>query len=235
MDWDARNGAVSQLNDENYEFVKGELLKNGDHFSADLDELVRKYEHVIDSKRRCSYITTFDDLFSVLEKRCHVSRDKPVFLWDMLKRLPENCQENVFARLNCQRSQENNSSNNILNTNQCLPSLVIHTGTNSVSYNKSLTNGESRRLPDHVVERVSEEIGNKWRDLARKLDLRENDLNSFEMKHQHDFKQCAYEALILYQKRYYKDDIRRDFLLALEKARRRDLRDTVQELFNRPY
>ncbi|KAK7873271.1 hypothetical protein R5R35_011339 [Gryllus longicercus] len=94
------------------------------------------------------------------------------------------------------------------------------------------TSSNNNALPAYVLDLVSCEIGIKWREFARKLCLREGDLNIIENNCRNNFKSCAYESLVLFQSRSInKQNMRRDLLQALGKARRKDLQDKVEEYF----
>lgn len=45
-----------------------------------------------------------------------------------------------------------------------------------------------------VLNRVSDRIGNRWRDMARNLDIREFDIDALDAKYPRDLKEKAYQV-----------------------------------------
>ncbi|XP_066991816.1 uncharacterized protein Fadd isoform X2 [Anabrus simplex] len=88
-------------------------------------------------------------------------------------------------------------------------------------------------LPEEVIEHISNSIGSKWRDMARKLKLREGDIHRIKEQHGNDSYQCAYRCLLLYQSKCERYELERNLLSALEKVRRNDLRSQVHKILNR--
>lgn len=184
----------------------------------ELNNFVLEYAQIINSKRRCSSIKNLEELICLLEKRDFISPDNVKPLLSIRDRIREP------QRLPSYSDSGDSYSNGIYD-----------------DYGRQMSNSteshsddfRTRSLPDRVMEKVSEEIGRKWKDLARHLGLREGDINQIETRYPNDLKQRVYACLIKFQKNN-PESMEKKLLKALEKSRRKDLRDEVEAIL-RPY
>ncbi|XP_033219312.1 uncharacterized protein LOC117174232 isoform X4 [Belonocnema kinseyi] len=91
---------------------------------------------------------------------------------------------------------------------------------------------EFRDLYENALKRISERIGNRWRDMARNLDIREYDIDAIDAKYERDLKEKAYQALIVAQAESDPRRWKSNLMRALVEARRKDLADWIDENYH---
>ncbi|XP_046466226.1 fas-associated death domain protein isoform X2 [Neodiprion pinetum] len=92
---------------------------------------------------------------------------------------------------------------------------------------------DQQKIMYTVFNGVSEAVGKSWRDVARYLDVREGDIDRIDTQFNSDSKEKAFAALKIFAA---KSDLRCwsiNLKNALEKARRKDLRNLVDDLLTR--
>ncbi|XP_076247115.1 fas-associated death domain protein isoform X2 [Calliopsis andreniformis] len=89
---------------------------------------------------------------------------------------------------------------------------------------------QEEMLQQMILLQVSERIGRSWRDTVRFLGIPEYQIDVIQNKYPFDLKEQSYEALKLCISQYSTDNWKLSLLQALEKARRRDLKELVEKL-----
>lgn len=87
-----------------------------------------------------------------------------------------------------------------------------------------------KTLRRSVLLQVSERLGRSWRDVARHLDIQECQIDMLQAKYPSDLKAQSYEALKICILQSNTNNWKFDLMRALEKARRRDLKEMVEKL-----
>ncbi|XP_049942262.1 fas-associated death domain protein [Schistocerca serialis cubense] len=200
--------------------LKESIISKSNYVSPpELNNFVLEYAQIINSKRRCSSIKNLEELICLLEKRDYISPDNVKPLLCIRDRIRDPQRLHSFS----------NNGDSISN------------GIDDDFYGRQMSNStesqndvfRTRSLPPRVLELVSEEIGRKWKDLARQLGLREGKMNEIEARYPNNLKERVYACLAMFQENN-PDGMEKKLLKALEKARRKDLRDQVEAIL-RPY
>ena len=220
------------------------------------------YAHYIDSNRKLSQIKDLRALLKVLEKRdilsfCNVeplSHISSTFLnnSDVLNKIRDY---NKFHLQNTQYS----SLHNMYEDTSVPAGFSTENGNNSKTDNKNCApqpkvqnfkpqsqpvsqrhvtspmtySTQEAMLQQMVLSQISERIGRSWRDTVRFLDIPEYQIDVIQNKYPFDLKEQSYEALKLCISKYSTDSWKLNLLRALEKARRRDLKELAEELIIR--
>ncbi|KAG7188281.1 hypothetical protein KM043_007945 [Ampulex compressa] len=90
---------------------------------------------------------------------------------------------------------------------------------------------EDVSLQQTVLMHLSQRLGRSWRDVARHLNIRECEIDTVQNKYPYDLKEQCNEILKNYFMQCKTGSWKIDLLLALEKGRRKDLKEMVQQLF----
>lgn len=85
-------------------------------------------------------------------------------------------------------------------------------------------------LHQKVYSIISADIGKKWKDMARGLNIKESELDDITLKHPKDLKSQVFSVFQIFEEREDKRDLMRMICNALESARRNDLRQKVEKL-----
>ncbi|XP_024886802.1 fas-associated death domain protein [Temnothorax curvispinosus] len=85
-------------------------------------------------------------------------------------------------------------------------------------------------LQETVLLQVRDRLGRSWRDVARHLGIREYEIDAVQSKYPHDLKEQSYEILKIYMSQCNMEQWAINLIRALEKGRRRDLKELVEEL-----
>ncbi|XP_033219137.1 uncharacterized protein LOC117174232 isoform X2 [Belonocnema kinseyi] len=193
--------------------------------SEALIKLKENFREVIGFKRDFNRICDFASLFTILKKRDELSYNKlepfkissdiigDKFLRDKILKFEEKWQGNEFRDLyeNAAHSSKATSSN--------MPGYP---------YNSTRETEMGKR----ALKRISERIGNRWRDMARNLDIREYDIDAIDAKYERDLKEKAYQALIVAQAESDPRRWKSNLMRALVEARRKDLADWIDENYH---
>ncbi|PSN38111.1 hypothetical protein C0J52_00847 [Blattella germanica] len=112
----------------------------------------------------------------------------------------------------------------------------------SININEMLTRYPPRRCrptttsSEFVIDRVVQDIGTNWKDLARELGIREGDIDDIECKYPRSYKDRAHECLKSFISETDPFKLQHKLLGALIKCGRRDLQEAVEEILSRrPY
>lgn len=81
-----------------------------------------------------------------------------------------------------------------------------------------------------VMLEISERLGRAWKDVARHLGIRECEIDATQSKYPRDFKKQTHEILKIYMSQFDREEWVINLIHALEKARRRDLKEFVEKL-----
>ncbi|XP_070151487.1 fas-associated death domain protein isoform X1 [Polyergus mexicanus] len=227
--------------------------------SKALDELKLNYMHDIDSKRKLSKVTDLQTLIRLLEKRDIVSYDKieplqyisKTFVGDpnletrlhdyenWLRTMPTlhlcNMYQNdeVFYSIssileslsssNLSQSTIGRSAESFSQITQTLHCCLEQEERNNLNERRKL-------LQQTVLLQLKDRLGRSWRDVARHLDIRECEIDAVQSKYPFDLKEQSYEILRLYISQSDMERWAINLIRALEKGRRKDLKELVEEL-----
>ncbi|XP_011160758.1 fas-associated death domain protein isoform X2 [Solenopsis invicta] len=86
------------------------------------------------------------------------------------------------------------------------------------------------KLQNEVIVKIQDRMGRYWRDIARHLGIRECDIDAIQNKYPYDSRDQSREMLLIYTKQSDMEQWAINLIRALEKARRRDLKEIVEEL-----
>ncbi|EFN83756.1 fas-associated death domain protein [Harpegnathos saltator] len=92
------------------------------------------------------------------------------------------------------------------------------------------TDDRRKSLQQTVLLQISERLGRSWRDVARYLGIRECEIDAVQNKYPCDLKEQSFEILKIYISQSDKERWTIDLIRALEKGRRRDLKELVEDL-----
>ncbi|KAJ3654709.1 hypothetical protein Zmor_013880 [Zophobas morio] len=196
-----------------YNFLSS--LKCADDKVAEIKDV---YVDIINSKRRLHAIKSIKDLLKILQKRDHINPEKIGALIGLAE-----CFDGIPFETFTAANTVNNNQNvngNIIYVTQPSPNLVLP------------------RLPPDLRERVyqviASDIGKKWTDFARALHVPEGYIDELYYA-QRNCHNRVYEILRYHQERCDPRLWRSSLLDALTKARRNDLMQRVQTIFDTHY
>lgn len=84
-------------------------------------------------------------------------------------------------------------------------------------------------LQETVLLQIKDRLGRSWRDVARHLNIRECEIDAIQSKYPYNLKEQSYEILKIYMSQS-NTEWAINLMRALEKGRRRDLKELVEEL-----
>ncbi|CAK1553691.1 unnamed protein product [Leptosia nina] len=210
-----------------YNQLKRQVIYNfglNDNNNNLLGQLKEFYRTEIDSNRRFDEINTIGQLINILELRNTLSEDNI----SPLKEIAQRLNNNEIIRLICdyEKSHLPKGSFNYYATEQNIAT--------SKEFIDPLPTGHpygniTHRKKARIIEKIVEEIGTNWRDLARNLRIQEGQIDEID-KTKETLAEKATELLKLYER---KADPQRGFYYlcnALENARRRDLSRSLQKI-----
>ncbi|XP_014467523.1 PREDICTED: uncharacterized protein LOC106740719 [Dinoponera quadriceps] len=87
-----------------------------------------------------------------------------------------------------------------------------------------------KSLQQAVLLQVSERLGRSWRDVARHLGIRECEIDAVQSKYHCNLKEQSFEILKIYISQSNKECWTINLIRALDKGRRRDLKELVEDL-----
>lgn len=223
-----------------------------------LSNLKTNYSHVIKSNRMLDYIRNLGDLIRVLEKRDFLRFDRIKPLYDIqeqfvkddnineilrqysakLKTLPQPELINMYNKPNVLSEQETTASNHSRSTENTsrlhsyLPATTVSNPQYPTVCPTRDTSVTDLKLQMEIISKLSERLGRSWRDVARHLGITESMIESIQAKHSLDLKEQSFDALricIGNNGNSWKINL----LRALERARRKDLKELVEEMLFR--
>lgn len=89
---------------------------------------------------------------------------------------------------------------------------------------------QEMELQQTLLSHLSKRIGRSWRDTVRYLNIPEYQIDAIQNKHPFDLKEQSYEALKLYITQHSDNNWKINLIHALEKARRKDLKELSEKL-----
>ncbi|OAD62898.1 Death domain-containing adapter protein BG4, partial [Eufriesea mexicana] len=217
-----------------------------------LSALKEYYAKYINSNRKLSQIKDLRTLLKILEKRDVLSYNNvdPLlyisihFLNDLqiesklrdyklyLQKIQYPLSYNMYQESNENKNEKSKLSNiTESSTSQIKVSNKIE--NQPISKYKGFKNNFSSKeakLQQTVLSCISERIGRSWRDTVRYLGVPEYEIDMIQTKHTFNLKEQSYEALKLYMIQYSDNNWKVNLIRALEKARRRDLKELLENL-----
>ncbi|XP_050446654.1 fas-associated death domain protein isoform X1 [Cataglyphis hispanica] len=244
---------------EKYSALRQEFLSQAEPFidSKALDELKLNYMHNIDSKRKLSKVTDLQTLIRLLEKRDIVSCDKieplryitKTFVGDLNLENKLHDYENWLKTMptlhlcNMYQSDEVFHSISSISESPSSSNLSQSTiGRSTESFSQTQThccleqeernslNERRKLLQQTVLLQLKDRLGRSWRDVARHLDIRECEIDAVQSKYPFDLKEQSHEILRIYISQSDTERWAINLIRALEKGRRKDLKELVEEL-----
>ncbi|XP_011303724.1 fas-associated death domain protein isoform X2 [Fopius arisanus] len=222
-----------------------------------LESLKEFYSGIIDSKRDKDHVKNIEGLLRILERREVLRYDliEPLkviaskYIKDeILNRRLADYEEKLknegpllainHYRYRVERSSPSASRNkisqshavNFYDTAQTTLPAVIYPSTLSVA---RTTSHSAPDIQEKVFRRVCENLGKFWRDLARFLGVKENEIDIIDAKSHLEIKEKAYEALLIFKSRCDSCNWKIKMQNALVKARRKDLAEMINEIDDR--
>ncbi|KAF2903816.1 hypothetical protein ILUMI_02368 [Ignelater luminosus] len=202
-----------------YNHIKSEVTQrckmcSGENFIV----LKQQFRDDINSARRLDNIRNVQDLIQVLEKRNVVSQHNiNVFI----KIATTTQQPGLLLWINTQidLSKRDTSSQTAPNSNY----------NNAGDNNQPVLNLQHRSRRNQIFDCIVEQIGYKWKDLARNLDIVEGRIDELEER----YKTIAERTrqILLYHETLYPETWLPLLLEALNRSRRNDLRLIIVQRF----
>ncbi|XP_017876548.1 uncharacterized protein LOC108622920 [Ceratina calcarata] len=194
--------------------------------------LKERYRQCIDSDRKFSQIKDLRTLLKILEKRDTLSCDNIEPLFYISNHFVNDLQMIIKIRQykdNFEKTEyfPSYNMNQNLNENKNYESQLPVKKSNP-SEGKYCEKDVA--LQDILLSRVSERIGRSWRDTVRYLGVPEYQIDAIHSKYAFDLREQSYQALKLYMAQYSDNNWKLDLIKALDKARRRDLKELVERL-----
>ncbi|XP_076228843.1 fas-associated death domain protein isoform X2 [Nomia melanderi] len=163
------------------------------------------YEHHINSKRKLSQIKDLKALIKC-SKFCDMYQDDNE---------PEH--KESLKEVDIQSESTESEWRSALQSSTSTSTLYSHPEQDTL-------------LQQKVLSQICERIGRSWRDTARYLGIPEYQIEIIQHKYPSDMREQSYQALNLCISKYSTDNWKLSLIHALEKARRRDLKELVEKL-----
>lgn len=230
-------------------------LRNVNSSNEILNKIKLHFKDKINSKRTFERINTFEELFNVLKKRNEICFNKTDAYKITLNVIDDKASFKESEISNLRNEFVNLSKTTDTNELHCGPSTQllskeqqnvlqephINIGTkkyeayslNNIHWDCKSEFSKRKEFEKSVMLQVSERIGSKWRNLARYLDITETIIDQIEIKYNLDLKEKAYQILKMSQSELDFHNWKVKLTHALEKVRRKDLRDWIEENYAR--
>ncbi|XP_011065459.1 PREDICTED: fas-associated death domain protein [Acromyrmex echinatior] len=224
-----------------------------------LNQMKCNYAHEIDSKRKLSQIKDLKKFIRLLEKRDIMSYSNIEPLWCISKKyihksdLESKLQEyeswleavsplslcNIYqsevlvpslASKSCSEHACNSMLSQLLIENSTKPFSSSQTLYCNSEQKEHYNLYERRKLQEAVMLQVKDRLGRSWRDVARHLGITECEIDAIQNKYPYDLKEQSYEILKIYILQSDTEQWAINLIRALEKGRRRDIKELVEEL-----
>ncbi|XP_032511099.2 fas-associated death domain protein-like [Danaus plexippus] len=212
-----------------YSQLKQQVLldvSKSDNHAYLLDKLKQYYKDDIDSDRRFEKIFTMSQLLRVLEIRDVLSEDNVAPLKEIARRLNNN---ELLKRINCYETnhveREYINYYSMDNTDNTSKNDIKEVYNYAHPY-ANISIIKKNRINNQIVEG----IGSFWRALGRNLKIPEGKIDDIDLNHQYVADKVL-EILDIYYNQ--KADPQRwffDLCNALEKARRKDISKSLQNI-----
>ncbi|XP_043679388.1 uncharacterized protein LOC122634470 isoform X2 [Vespula pensylvanica] len=204
-----------------------------------LEEIKSEYYYQIGSKRKISGIKDLEELIKLLEKYTIISYDdiKPLYfissyvkpnLLIRLERYESDYNQAILSKHPCQSYnmyKNNNDQGQETFDQMRLPNSLKESSYKSVlsetaeQFSKASYDQELK-LKQIVLLKINEQLGRSWKNICRLLGLKECELNEIENKNL-SIKEQSYQN---------NSDWKINLLHALEKGRRKDIRENVEKI-----
>ncbi|XP_014363501.2 fas-associated death domain protein [Papilio machaon] len=215
-----------------YTHLKQQIILSAgqsDKHSQILGVLKEYYKDEIDSPRRYENINTIGELMRVLEIRDILSEDNVMPLKEVASRLSNN--RELLRKIHNYESTHvpRGNINQYVIDQHCNHSTYKNETIETMNSNPLGT--MSKRKKERILETITEEIGIFWRDLARNLKIRECVIDEIDLNN----KNLSMKAAKLLEAYEHKADPQRWFFVlceALEKARRKDISRSLQDIMS---
>ncbi|XP_012540284.1 fas-associated death domain protein [Monomorium pharaonis] len=223
-----------------------------------LNQLKHNYAHEIDSKRKLSQIKDLKTFIRILEKRDVMSYCNIEPLWFISKKYVnkpdldsklqdyENWLEknapllSLYDTYQSDKTSECTGSESTCNSMYNLYQSSIGGSSTTLSNYSTETlhcnpkqeqyNKKRELLQNTVILQIKDRLGRSWRDVARHLGIRECEIDAAQSKYPYDLKEQSYEILKLYISQSDTEQWAINLLHALEKGRRKDLKELVEKI-----
>lgn len=212
------------LSEEDYKYFC-QLLSESNRFMNfnDLQSLKEKYRDEINSERRLECIDSVPELIKVLEKRGCLSKENISELYVIARTLNQhNLIRQFTQRINgVDFNQKTNSSYH----NQGIKLYLQNPLSNIFHFSGSVN--------DLVRTELQEKLGKSWLEFARALDIQECKIDDLKIKYPDQCELCIKKILEIHDDKYHGKEWTRKLLKALYKARRNDLRNSIEKILVR--
>ncbi|CAK9832403.1 Fas-associated death domain protein [Anthophora retusa] len=195
-----------------------------------LSVLKKYYEQYIDSNRKLSQIKDIVALLKVLEKRDVLSCNNI----EPLLYISNNFLNNPIIQ------KKLNDYKIYLQNKPYTPLYNMYQDSDDSEASKELSHKhiyqqtnyseDEIALQQILLLHISERIGRSWRDTVRYLGLQEYQIDVIQNNHAFDLKEQSYQALKLCISQDKSGNWKLNLIQALEKARRRDLKEFAENL-----
>lgn len=238
-----------------YNYLREEFLSAAQfHITEGILEVLKEYyKQYINSNRKLSQIKDLRTLLKVLEKRDCLSyiNVEPLYYisnnflndFQMGKKIEDykfHVQKvqivpfiNMYQKISVNKEKDETELSNVIKCSTSQSNVI----TSDPKYQASQSCIESHKtaldekaiLQQRLFLQISERIGRSWRDTARYLNIPEYQIDEIQCKYPCNLKEQSLEALKLYVSQYDTGSWELNLIRALEKARRRDLKELAEK------
>lgn len=191
------------------------LLCKTDISQDKLENIKMQYQREIDSPRRFEWIQSLEQLLQVLERRGAVSYNKITKLYEIAEKVGPN--NRIGSLLNLQSK--------LLSKQRPPPTQFL--------FDMSLLSDSVPTLPESVIDCISTNIKNSWQQFARALYIiREETIDRIDesSSDKEEKTRQVLQAYLLESKLQRLGNPYNVLLSSLEKIRRRDVKEKVEDL-----
>ncbi|XP_011341229.1 fas-associated death domain protein isoform X2 [Ooceraea biroi] len=201
---------VSYKNIEPLWFISKQFVRN-----SNLNDKLLDYENWLETAQLSPSCNMYqsDEAPELLEQQRHEEEEYSASL-------PESACASTY---NLSRSSTENSiaSSSI---------QIIETSHSCRQEGRDNLDDKRKLLQQTVLLQIKDRLGRSWRDVARHLNIRECEIDAVQSKYPYDLKEQSYEFLNIYMALSDTERWAINLIHALEKGRRRDLKELVEEL-----
>ncbi|XP_018319499.1 FAS-associated death domain protein-like [Agrilus planipennis] len=189
--------------DLEFEILKRDFINNCNCNEKQLQSLKEKYSKIINSTRQTDKINNIYKLIYTLEKRNIISEDNVNVLLEITEHLHQY---------------------------HLKPKILHYTKTHHPG-STSIFPVPSTNLEERIHSLIAEDIGHSWKDFARQLDVKEGQIDALEDQYR-SISDRVHKILIMHKNTCEKRKWQSTLLRALSKARRNDLQEKAQHIFD---
>lgn len=224
------------------------------HITESILKMLKEYyAQIINSNRKLSQIKDIRTLLKVLEKRdclsynnieplSHISnnflndiqiqtkvKDYKLHIQNMQTAPLINMYQNTDVNKVKDESELSNVTKSNISQSNVLTSDPKYQASKSYVENQKTASDEKAIFQQRLLLQISERIGRSWRDTARYLNIPEYQIDAIQCKYPCNLREQSLEALKLYVSQYDTGNWELNLIRALEKARRRDLKELAEK------